>query len=94
MSGDRDPIWDCLKEMSKDNKRKRIESNERKLPEFIKALSEKQISYKDNGQIIMFREPNKPKVDFYRTKGNWRLPVKGKMMYGGWRKFLDWYERQ
>lgn len=94
MTRERDTLWDCLKEMSKETKQKRIQRNSEKLPAFFKALDEKEIVYTDNGQIIMFREPHKPKVDFYRTKGNWRLPTTGRVMYGGWKKFLTWYEKQ
>lgn len=94
MPKERDTLWDCLEEMSKENKQKRIQRYSEQVPAFLKALDEKEIAYTNNGQTIMFRELNRPKVDFYPTKGNWRLLKTGRMMYGGWKKFLTWYEKQ
>jgi len=99
VSNERDPIWDALKEMSKDNKAKRIEKTLSALDEFIEALKKSGIQCEAKSYSILFREVGKPKVDFYYTKGNWRVndkKYKGgfRMMYGGWRNFLKWYQNQ
>lgn len=99
MSSERDPLWDALKEMSKDNKARRIEKNLSALDKFINALNEKGIEFREAGYSLLFREPGKPKVDYYYSKGNWRVNDKKYrggflMMYGGWKNFLKWYEKQ
>lgn len=41
---------------------------------------------------ILFREPGKPKVDFYPYTGRWRSD--GKTYRGGAASFLSWYAKQ
>lgn len=45
------------------------------------------------GESILFREPGKPKVDFYPSTGRWRIPGTSITFNGGAKKFLRWYER-
>jgi hypothetical protein len=46
------------------------------------------------GETLLFREPGKPKVDFYPSTGRWRVvgdPTNTRTMGGGAEKFLKWY---
>lgn len=45
------------------------------------------------GQTMLFREPGKPRVDFYPSTGRWRVNGQ-RAVSGGARKFLDWYKQQ
>lgn len=46
------------------------------------------------GETILFREPGKPKVDFYPSTGRWRVSGMSKTFRGGAEVFLRWYEKQ
>jgi hypothetical protein len=94
----RDPLYDMLKELSKEKKAKRIERNLSKLDDFKKELETRGIQFEEKPHCLMFREPGKPKVDYYQHKGNWRINDKKyegnfKMVYGGPDKFLNWYDK-
>jgi hypothetical protein len=43
---------------------------------------------------VLFREPNKPMVNFYPSTGRWRLPQQNITMRGGAKAFLVWYGKQ
>lgn len=45
------------------------------------------------GQTLLFREPNKPKIDFYPSTGRWRVAGQ-RAVSGGAKKFIDWYLNQ
>lgn len=76
-----------------DSKAFRKQKNLDEVDDFKKALVKKGIGFKDNGQIIMFRNSGKPKVDFYPTKGTWTVPAKKAYYRGGWKSFIKWYEK-
>lgn len=46
------------------------------------------------GETILFREPGKPKVDFYPSTGRWRVAGMSKTFRGGAEVFLRWYAKQ
>lgn len=48
------------------------------------------------GATALFREPGKPRVDFYVSTGGWRVVGAGasRRMRGGARAFLAWYREQ
>ena len=49
----------------------------------------------NNGECLVFREPGKPKVDFYPSSGRWRDVGLSKRNYsGGAEAFLQWYASQ
>jgi hypothetical protein len=49
----------------------------------------------NNGESLVFREPGKPKVDFYPSTGRWRVVSgQGRTMGGHAMKFLEWYAEQ
>lgn len=52
------------------------------------------LSYRltNNNETAVFREPGKPKVDFYPSTGRWRV-VSGnsRTVGGGAMKFIEWY---
>lgn len=52
------------------------------------------LTIKSGGEVILFREPGKPKVDFYPSTGRWRIPDKNQTFRGGAESFLRWYEKQ
>lgn len=55
------------------------------------------VAYKDRGETLLFREPGKPKVDFYPSTGRWRVVGHAKQQAaqsGGGRGFLKWYAKQ
>jgi hypothetical protein len=45
------------------------------------------------GETLLFREPGKPKVDFYPSTGRWRVAGVKKTFSGGAQRFLGWYKR-
>jgi hypothetical protein len=44
------------------------------------------------GTVCLFREKDKPKVDFYPHTGRWKAG--NKMYKGGGVSFLNWYKKQ
>lgn len=47
------------------------------------------------GETVLFREPGKPKVDFYPSTGRWRIVgSQSKTFRGGAESFLRWYAKQ
>lgn len=52
------------------------------------------LTIKSGGEVILFREQGKPKVDFYPSTGRWRIPDKNKTFRGGAESFLRWYAKQ
>ncbi len=48
-------------------------------------------------ETVLFREPGKPKVDFYPSTGRYRIvgAINGQIRSsGGTKNFLEWYARQ
>lgn len=65
--------------------------------ENTKAIAASGLKFKstNSGECLCFREPGKPKVDFYPSSGRWRDVGVSKRNYsGGAQKFLDWYAAQ
>lgn len=54
------------------------------------------LTIKSGGEVILFREPGKPKVDFYPSTGRWRVVGNGSQrpLRGGAEAFLNWYAKQ
>ncbi|WP_454691178.1 hypothetical protein [Achromobacter aloeverae] len=48
----------------------------------------------NNGETILFRQPGKPKVDFYPSTGRARIDGTAARSFGGARSFLAWYAKQ
>lgn len=48
----------------------------------------------NNGEAILFRQPGKPKVDFYPSTGRWRIPGRKGIFGGGAENLLSWYGSQ
>ncbi|MEQ8463539.1 hypothetical protein [Coleofasciculus sp. E2-BRE-01] len=56
-----------------------------------------QIPFKWAGKqkvTMLFREENKPKVDFYPHTGRWRVAGVKKTFRGGAKSFIQWYQKQ
>lgn len=47
-----------------------------------------------SAETYVFREPGKPKVDFYPSTGRWRVAGVTKTFSGGAESFLRWYQKQ
>ncbi len=60
------------------------------------ALQASQFVYTvtNNGETYLFREPGKPKVDFYPSTGRWRVAGKSQTFSGGAAGFIRWYRSQ
>jgi hypothetical protein len=43
---------------------------------------------------MLFREPDRPQVDFYPASGKWRICGHSECMDGGADRFLEWYASQ
>ena len=55
------------------------------------------VKYKHKSTVCLFRERQKPKVDFYPNTGRWRIVGKedtGHVYRGGAQSFLNWYAKQ
>jgi len=65
--------------------------------ENLDVIRSSRIPYRstNNGESLLFREPGKPKVDFFPSTGRWRV-VSGnaRTMGGHAMKFLEWYAEQ
>lgn len=48
----------------------------------------------NNGECLVFRERNKPQVDFYPSTGRWRVIGDKRTCSGGAGAFLTWYTDQ
>lgn len=48
----------------------------------------------NEGETVLFREPSKPKADFYPSTGRWRVAGLKKTFRGGAQSFLNWYAKQ
>ena len=65
----------------------------------MEILIESDIIFKDNGNTVLIREDNKPKIDFYPHTGRWKVcrrnsNTKDRFMRGGAKNFLLWYKKQ
>lgn len=59
------------------------------------ALDKSGIPYrKASEETILFRQPGKPKVDFYPSTGRWRVAGQSQTMRGGAAALLAWYNKQ
>lgn len=59
------------------------------------VLKESGIPFRIAGpESFLFREPNKPVVDFYPSTGRWRTPKDGRTYRGGAKAFISWYKKQ
>lgn len=48
----------------------------------------------NQGETLLFREANKPKVDFYPSTGRWRVAGVKETFRGGAKGFINWYAKQ
>lgn len=64
--------------------------------ENLKAITESKIKCQKKGEVVLFREEGKPKVDYYLSANSWRhiRRPNNKMMYGNAISFLNWYKKQ
>lgn len=63
----------------------------------VAALVTSGLKYRsvNDGESLLFREPGKPKVDFYPSTGRWRIVgAQSKTFRGGAAAFIGWYAKQ
>lgn len=60
------------------------------------AASRGDVTFTVRETAVLFREPGKPKVDFYPGTGRWRIPGRPakETFRGGALAFLVWYVKQ
>lgn len=80
-------VWDAIKENSKAERETSYDVNSK----LIKATG---LAYKENCTVFIFREPQKPKVDFYASKNKWWAHKEKKCYRGNAFEFLKWYDKQ
>jgi len=85
--GDQAEAGRMLKQMAAERRRNRLDLN-------WSVLDECGIPFEERASSVLFREPGKPKCDFYPGTGRWRVAGDTRTYRGGARKFLDWYRAQ
>ncbi len=82
---------EVFREMQQDKK----ERHERWWSVNMKIIGATAYGYRTEnaGQTILFRENNKPKVDFYPHTGRWRIAGNPRTFSGGAKKFIEWYTK-
>ena len=81
--GDMKEIYNAMRQ---DRQRRHWNNYEKNL-EIINGMN---FELKDT--VCLFREPGKPKVDFYPHTGKWK--ANNRMFHGGGRSFVNWYNKQ
>lgn len=86
--GDVGETWKVYKERRRQQKQAAHEHN-------MNVLNASEFEFAYRGVVVLFREKNKPKVDFYPSTGVWKVGGKAqRVSSGGAAKFLAWYRRQ
>lgn len=83
--GDMAEVFNAMKDAKKERHSNWYEKN-------LKLLSNSGFTYTHKDTVCLFRELNKPKVDFYPHTGRWK--VNNKMKRGGAEAFIKWYTKQ
>lgn len=60
----------------------------------LAALRASGIPFSERPEACLFREPGRPRVDFYPSTGRWRVVGGGRTFRGGAVAFLAWYRKQ
>lgn len=61
----------------------------------MKILGESGLKYELKDTTCLFREKDKPRIDFYPHSDKWKaLDEGGKICNGGAKKFISWYNKQ
>lgn len=82
-------FWDAVRE----DRRSRHAQNKTSNTQIIVSSG---LTYqsKNHGENLLFRNPGKPKVDFFPSTGRWREVTQNKNYSGGAEAFLSWYRKQ
>lgn len=95
---DADDIWADGEDIEALRAAQKAERKAREKAHRTRVLAESGLKFtsSNDGENLMFREPGKPKVDFYPSSGRWKVAGigGGKVMEGGVKVFLDWYAKQ
>lgn len=61
----------------------------------LDILKKSGIIFRESGsETLLFRNPGKPRVDFYPSTGRWKVIRTNTIMGGGALKFIAWYKKQ
>lgn len=60
----------------------------------LERLRASGIPFSERPEACLFREPGRPRVDFYPSTGRWRVVGGGRTFRGGAGAFLKWYQKQ
>ena len=52
------------------------------------------LDFRNGGETILFRQPGKPRCDFFPSTGRWRVAGRDETFNGGAEAFLGWYRKQ
>lgn len=59
------------------------------------VIGESGLYFADRGETLLFRQPDKPRVDFYPSTGRWKnIDDNNKIHKGGAKAFLKWFAKQ
>lgn len=89
-----DTMRDDFDAMRAHRKQKHAEWKERNLKTLLNSNNVTKLTIKSDGEVVLLREPGKPKVDFYPSTGRWRAAGQAKTYRGGAEAFLNWYAKQ
>ncbi len=83
---------ETLKAMDEINREERRERHAQWYRENMEILRASGLRFEERATAMLFREPGKPRVDFYPHTGRWR--AHGWTFKGGAKAFLAWYAKQ
>ena len=82
---------DIYQEMKEEKQKKHAEWWEKN----VGLLKESGLNYRvASRESIIFRDEDKPKVDFYPSTGRWRDVGTNRTYRGGAKAFIIWYKKQ
>ena len=85
--GDMGEVFRDMRSIKKEHKVKQLEKNKHFIDQ--NGLEYHLVNY---GTTMLFREPGKPKVDYYPSTNKWKCGIK--FYHGNVVDFVEWYEGQ
>jgi hypothetical protein len=86
-------IWASLARVADDRKQRRRRERNEELGLIEKSGLLARCREANCGESLLFREPGKPKADFYPSTGAWRVAGVAQTFHGGARGFIAWYAK-
>ena len=60
----------------------------------LQILRSSGLKFVERPEACLFRDANKPKVDFFPSTGRWYVPTLNRTFNGGAEAFIGWYKKQ